>query len=214
MRGRGVCSMAQDGSNNVSTPGARSVDNNLLEAMSGVVENYCDRRRVRCGLVVLTSVGLLIGTGQRSAAYQTSKVSGIESVLVSVELSCPSCAQGLERRLGRLMHVDRVEIRVVENEVLLTLSPGQILDLILVRDEFRNAGFIPDAVAITAHGELMRADGQAVLKSSDDTVIPLVASDRTSELMNRGSGRFVTISGEVDIQADGNQLHVHTSEMF
>lgn len=190
------------------------MDNNLLETMSGVVENYCGRRRVRCALVVLTSVGLLIGTGQRSAAYQTSKVLGIESVVVSVELSCPSCAQGLERRLGRLMHVDRVEIRVVENEVLLTLSPGQILDLILVRDEFRNAGFIPDAVAITAHGELMRADGQVVLKISDDTVMPFVASDRTTELVTRGTGRFVTIRGEVDIQADGTQLHVHTSDVF
>jgi|TARA_B110000014_G_scaffold233496_1_gene196849 hypothetical protein len=112
------------------------------------------------------------------------------------------------------MHVDRVETHAAENEVLLTLSPGQTLDLLLVRDEFRNAGFIPDAIAITAHGEVMRANGQAVLKINDETVIPLVASDRTTELMKLGGGRFVTISGTVDIQSDGNQLHVQTADVL
>ena len=169
---------------------------------------------MRCAVAVVTTIGFLVGLGQQSAARQASKVPGIESIVVSVELSCPSCAQGLERRLGRLMHVDRVETHAAENEVLLTLSPGQTLDLLLVRDEFRNAGFIPDAIAITAHGEVMRANGQAVLKINDETVIPLVASDRTTELMKLGGGRFVTISGTVDIQSDGNQLHVQTADVL
>ena len=169
---------------------------------------------MRCAVAVVTTVGFLVGMGQQSAARQAMKVPGIESIVVSVELSCPSCAQGLERRLGRLMHVDRVETHAAENEVLLTLSPGQTLDLLLVRDEFRNAGFIPDAIAITAYGEVMRANGQAALKINDETVIPLVASDRTTELMKLGGGRFVTISGTVDIQSDGNQLHVQTADVL
>ena len=169
---------------------------------------------MRCAVALVTTVGFLVGMGQQSAARQASKVPGIESIVVSVELSCPSCAQGLERRLGRLMHVDRVETHAAENEVLLTLSPGQTLDLLLVRDEFRNAGFIPDAITITAHGEVVRANGQAALKINDETVIPLVASDRTTELMEFGGRRFVTISGTVDIQSDGNQLHVQTADVL
>ena len=214
MRDQGVCSMGQDGSTSVSVFGVGVVHSSGLETLAGMVEMYCDRRRMRCAVAVLTTVGLLIGMDQQSAARQVSKVPGIESIVVSVELSCPSCAQGLERRLGRLMQVDRVEIHAAENEVLLTLSSGQTLDLLLVRDEFRNAGFIPDAIVITAYGEVMRADGQAVLKINDETVIPLVASDRTTELMKLGDGRFVTISGAVDIQSDGNQLHVQTAEVL
>ena len=206
--------MGQDGNTSVSVFALGVVHSSVFETLSGMVETHCDRRRIRCAVAAVTTVGLLIGMGQQSAGRQTSKVSGMESIVVSVELSCPSCAQGLERRLGRLMHVDRVEIHATENEVLLTLSPGQTLDLILVRDEFRNAGFIPDAIAITAHGEVMRADGSVVLKINDETVIPLVASDRTTELMKLGGGRFVTISGTVDIQSDGNQLHVQTADVL
>jgi hypothetical protein len=206
--------MGQDGSTSVSVFGVDAVHSSVLETLAGMVETHCDRRRMRCAVAVVTTVGLLIGMGQQSAACQASKVPGIESIVVSVELSCPSCAQGLERRLGRLAYVDRVEIHAAENEVLLTLSSGQTFDLVLVRDEFRNAGFIPDAIVITAYGEVMRADGQAVLKINDETVIPLVASDRTTELMKLGDGRFVTISGAVDIQSDGNQLHVQTAEVL
>lgn len=198
----------------MSVFGVDAVHSSVLETLAGMVETHCDRRRMRCAVAVVTTVGILIGMGQQSAACQASKVPGIESIVVSVELSCPSCAQGLERRLGRLAHVDRVEIHAAENEVLLTLSSGQTFDLLLVRDEFRNAGFIPDAIVITAYGEVMRADGQAVLKINDETVIPLVASDRTTELMKLGDGRFVTISGSVDIQSDGNQLHVQTAEVL
>ncbi len=206
--------MGQDGSNSVSVFGVRVVRSSVLETLASMVERHCDRRRLRCAVAVVTTVGFLVGMGQQSAARQASKVPGIESIVVSVELSCPSCAQGLERRLGRLMHVDRVETHAAENEVLLTLSPGQTLDLLLVRDEFRNAGFIPDAIAITVHGEVMRANGQLALKINDETVIPLVASDRTTELMKLGGGRFVTISGTVDIQSDGNQLHVQTADVL
>ena len=76
---------------------------------------------MRCAVALVTTVGFLVGMGQQSAARQASKVPGIESIVVSVELSCPSCAQGLERRLGRLMHVDRVEIHAVENLPLIHL---------------------------------------------------------------------------------------------
>ena len=165
---------------------------------------------MRCAVAVVTTVGSLVGMGQQSVARQASKVPGIESIVVSVELSCPSCAQGLERRLGRLMHVDRVETHAAENEVLLTLSPGQTLDLLLVRDEFRNAGFIPDAITITAHGEVMRVNGQAALMINDETVIALVASDRTTELMEFGGRRFVTISGTVDIPVSYTHLTLPT----
>ena len=198
----------------MSVFGVGVVRSSVLETLASMVERYYDRRRMRCAVALVTTVGFLVGMGQQSAARQASKVPGIESIVVSVELSCPSCAQGLERRLGRLMHVDRVEIHAVENEVLLTLSPGQTLDLILVRDEFRNAGFIPDAIAITAHGEVMRVNGQAALMINDETVIALVASDRTTELMEFGGRRFVTISGTVDIQSDGNQLHVQTADVL
>lgn len=198
----------------MSVFGVGGVHSSVLETLAGMVEAHCDSRRLRCAVAVVTTVGFLIGMGQQSVARQASKVPGIESIVVSVELSCPSCAQGLERRLGRLMHVDRVDVDATENEVLLTLNSGQTLDLLLVRDEFRNAGFIPDAIAITAHGEVMRANGQAALKINDETVIPLVASDRTTELMKLGGGRFVTISGTVDIQSDGNQLHVQTADVL
>ena len=94
----------------MSVFGVGVVRSSVLETLASMVERHCDRRRLRCAVAVVTTVGFLVGMGQQSAARQASKVPGIESIVVSVELSCPSCAQGLERRLGRLMHVDRVAV--------------------------------------------------------------------------------------------------------
>ena len=98
-----------------------------------------------------------------SAMGQPAQTAGMVEVAIVVELSCPSCAQGLERRLGRLDQVERVAVAVDEGRVALTPRPGSSLDLDAVWQQVRNAGFIPDLMSLTAVGTVVERDGERVL---------------------------------------------------
>jgi outer membrane protein assembly factor BamB len=97
-----------------------------------------------CGLALL---------GASPVTAQPADGPGMLEVTVEVELSCPSCAQGLERRLSKLDHVARVEIRSAQGQVVLTAELGRRVDLEAVRDVVRNAGFVPTGVFVTEAGQ-------------------------------------------------------------
>ena len=84
---------------------------------------------------------------------------GMVEVVVSVELSCPSCAQGLERRFSRLEHVERVEIQVDQGRVVLGLAPGTTVGVKEVWDVVRNAGFTPDELANDGGAHVLTVGG-------------------------------------------------------
>ena len=127
---------------------------------------------------------------------------GMIEVVVSVELSCPSCAQGMERRFSRLEPVERVEIQVDQGRVVLGLAPGSTIGLQEVWDVVRNAGFTPDALALTAVGRLVVADGLAALGLPDDLVLSL-AGPRVEALVTAAGADRVQVRGEVTLATDG-----------
>jgi hypothetical protein len=147
-------------------------------------------------------VGLCVfGVGGQADAQSVGEPGMIE-VVVSVELSCPSCAQGLERRFSRLEPVERVEIQVDQGRVVLGLAPGSTIGLQEVWDVVRNAGFTPDALALTAVGRLVVADGLAALGLPDDLVLSL-AGPRVEALVTAAGADRVQVRGEVTLATDG-----------
>ena len=148
------------------------------------------------------------------AAGPPPNTPGMVRVTVEVELTCPSCAQGLERRLGRLAHVADVQVRPADGRIVLSVEPGRRLELVAVHDTVRNAGFVPDRVAVTAVGHLTLADGAPALALSPDFAVPLVPADRAAALTAEADGRLVHVSGHWDTAADGpGRLRVDSFEV-
>ena len=148
------------------------------------------------------------------AAAQSPGAPGMVQVTVDVELTCPSCAMGLERRLGRLDSVADVEVRPADGRIVLTVEPGRHVDPDAVWDTVRNAGFIPDGVGVVAVGRLTDVDGAPALALSPDLALPLAAGETTAAL-GRGEGdRLLTVSGRWNGPPDGpGRLHVESFEV-
>lgn len=160
---------------------------------------------------------VLIGTMMLPRSTEAARLAepGMLSVTVETDLSCPSCAQGLERRLERLDNIAGIEILVAEGQVVLTPEPGTSVDLAAVRDVIRNAGFIPTSVGLTAVGHVVLLNGTPALALSDDAVLPLADDARSRELTARATGTLVTVAGEVRPAPAGaaSQLHVDSFEV-
>ncbi len=168
---------------------------------------------VCCGLA---AVLLAMASTVAAAAFKQSQDEpGMVRVTVEVKLSCPSCAQGLVRRLGRLEHVAGVEVLPADGRIVLAVEPGRRLDLAAVRDTVRNAGFLPDAVAVVAVGHLADVDGTPALALSPDFALPLVISGKpNAALATEAGGRLVTVRGRWRDPADGpGRLQVDSFEI-
>ena len=165
-----------------------------------------------CGLAAL-----LLGMAPAdpaAAASQSQDEPGMVRVTVEVELSCPSCAQGLVRRLGRLEHVAGVEVLPADGRIVLAVEPGRRLDLAAVRDTVRNAGFLPDAVAVVAVGHLTDVDGTPALALASDFALPLADGGLTAGLATEAGGRLVTVRGRWRDPADNpGRLQVDSFEI-
>ena len=156
------------------------------------------RRRLRVSSVLVSMVALVTLSAQSS---------GMVEARVDVELSCPSCAQGLERRLGRVDQVAAVAVRADDGQIVVTPEPGTAIDLIEIRDAVRNAGFIPDAIHVTAVG-VVGGKEMPELELPNGAVLRLKAGDA----MVPASGRTVRLSGVVEFVGRGEPpvLLVHT----
>ena len=143
----------------------------------------------------LAAVLLTMSLTNVGTAAQSPDVPGMVQVTVEVELTCPSCALGLERRLNRLDRVAGVEVRPADGRILLTVEPGRHVDLDAVRDTVRNAGFIPDGVGLVAVGRLTDVNGAPALALSPEFALPLAAGEPTAALVSEGRDRLLTVSG-------------------
>jgi len=159
------------------------------------------RSQLTCLLVVMVAA---VSSGQFVTA---SDELGTFTVTVGVELSCPSCASGLERRLGRLEQVATVEIQVAEEQVVLGATAGTKIDLREVRDVIRNAGFVPSSLHVTAGGRVVRLDGGIGITLSEDAVVMVTAVDaERSALLSQAVGRMVAVRGTVPIEAGAEDI--------
>ena len=155
---------------------------------------------LRLGLAALLFTPALTNPGAADA--QSPDVPGMVRVVIEVELTCPSCALGLERRLGRLDHVAGVEVRPADGRIVLTVESGRHVDLAAVRNTVRNAGFIPDGLAVTAIGHLTHANGAPALALSTDFALPLAANGTATLETEAGDG-LVQVTGHWNAPPDG-----------
>ncbi len=146
---------------------------------------------------------LCLPSTSADAAPQSPDEPGMVTVTVEAELSCPSCAQGLERRLNRLDHVAGVEVSPPDGRIDLAVEPGRHLDLAAVRDTVRSAGFMPDGIAVTAIGHLARVNGGLALSLSPDFALSLTAADGAAVLATGASDRLLRVTGRWDAPPDG-----------
>ena len=159
---------------------------------------------------------LLLGlpSTRADAAPQSPDEPGMVTVTVEAELSCPSCALGLERRLNRLDHVAGVEVRPADGRIVVTVEPGHRLDLAAVRDTVRSAGFMPDGIQIIAVGHLTDVNGTPALALSPDFALPLATGEPTAALVGEGGDRLLTVSGNWNHMPDGpGRLQVESFEV-
>ena len=167
---------------------------------------------VRCGLAALLFGPVSSGSG--TAAPQSPSLPGMVRVTIEVELSCPSCAAGLERRLLRLDHVAGVEVSSPAGRVVLAVAPGRHLDLAAVWDTVRNAGFIPDRLAVTAVGHLTDVNGVPALALSPDFALPLAAADGVTAPATEMGARLMKVTGHWRAPPDGaGRLQVESFEV-
>jgi hypothetical protein len=147
---------------------------------------------------------------------QPKREPGMVGVIIEVELSCPSCAQGLQRRLGRLDHVVQVEVRVADGQVSVTPGPGRSVDLGAVRDVVLNAGFVPTGLVVTAVGRLAQREEGPALVLSDDAAITLAKSAQTDTLLVEAGTSIVQVTGHVRSSALGDRdvLEVEAFEIW
>ena len=162
----------------------------------------------------LAALLLCLPSTSADAGRQSPNEPGMVTVTVEAELSCPSCALGLERRLNRLDHVAGVEVRPADGLIVVTVEPGHRLDLAAVRDTVRSAGFMPDGIQIIAVGHLTDVNGTPALALSPDFALPLATGEPTAPLVGKGGDRLLTVSGNWNHMPDGpGRLQVESFEV-
>lgn len=56
-------------------------------------------------------------------------------------LACPFCAYGIEKKLSAIVGVERLETRIEDGSVLITMQDGTSLDEAMAREAISAAGF-------------------------------------------------------------------------
>ena len=84
--------------------------------------------------IVVLAIGLTLGMVPAMAAPQAYKlrVDG---------LSCPFCAYGIEKKLGAVKGVQRIEVDIASGTVAVTMAEGATLDEAAARKAVDEAGF-------------------------------------------------------------------------
>ena len=181
--------------------------------MKSARRNHPPPARAALGALAALLFGPL-STGAGAAPLQSPNQPGMVRVTIEVELSCPSCAVGLERRLRRLDYVAGVEVSPPEGQIVIAVEPGRHLDLAAVRDTVRNVGFTPDGVSVTAIGHVTDLNGAPAIALSPDFTLPLVAADGLAALAIEAGDQLVRVTGHWIAPQDGApRLQVESLEV-
>lgn len=72
----------------------------------------------------------------------TAALAATQSYRLKVDgLACPFCAYGIEKKLGALDGVDRLETNIEDGTVVVTMKDGAALDEETARQAVKDAGF-------------------------------------------------------------------------
>ena len=84
--------------------------------------------------IAILAIGLTLGMAPAMAAPQAYKlrVDG---------LSCPFCAYGIEKKLGAVKGVQRIDVDIASGTVAVTMAEGATLDETTAKKAVKEAGF-------------------------------------------------------------------------
>ncbi len=90
--------------------------------------------------VIVASLIALAGVLPQAAPAQAGSLG--DSLRLNVDgMVCSLCAYGVERRLGKVDHVDQVKVNLDSGLVVVLLKPGATVSDSLLSEEVRRAGF-------------------------------------------------------------------------
>ena len=99
---------------------------------------------LRVLLILLVMVSPVLGTAYPVGAQQTPPDILAQQIIIRVDgASCPFCAFGLEKRLGRIEGVANVRIEMKAGEAIITLKKGATVSEQTLRQAVEEAGFTP-----------------------------------------------------------------------
>ncbi len=105
-----------------------------------------------------------------------------------------------------------MEVSPADGQIVLAVEPGRHLDPAAVRDTVRNAGFVPDRMAVTAIGHVIVMNGTPALALSSDFALPLVETDGLTA--TEAGDQLVQVTGHWNAPADGvGRLQVESFEV-
>ena len=95
-------------------------------------------------LIFILMVSVVFAPGVPLLAQESSLPDSPQQIIVRVDgASCPFCAFGLEKRLGRLEGVNDVKLEMKEGEVIVSLKEGAVVSEEALRQAVDDAGFTP-----------------------------------------------------------------------
>ena len=80
-------------------------------------------------------------------------------------LDCASCAESVDRKLGRMRGVESAAFDAAKNVAVLKLKPDNTVTLTAIRDALKSMGYTPEEADVTAQGELR--DGVLSMKHQE-----------------------------------------------
>ena len=83
------------------------------------------------------ALALLVAVWTATAAF----AAGSSYRLEVAGLACPFCAYGIEKKLGALDGVERLETNIKEGTVVVTMKDGAALDEATAKQAVKDAGF-------------------------------------------------------------------------
>ena len=92
--------------------------------------------------VMMLAVLAVLGAALPILAQQSSEQSAPHQVIVRVDgASCPFCAFGLEKRIGRIEGVQNVKMELKAGKAIVTLKEGATVSEDALRQAVKEAGF-------------------------------------------------------------------------
>ncbi len=153
--------------------------------------------------ILVAVLGLLAGSAAAQVRSATVQVKG---------MSCPFCAFGVEKKLGRVPGVAKVEVGMKQGVARLEAGKDASIDVRELPRAVREAGFTPGAVTVVALGTIHRKDGTMHLFLPGGGVpfeIDAATEAARSALAAAADGRPVSVRGTVEVLAGGGvRLHV------
>ncbi len=99
---------------------------------------------LRVLLIILVMLSPVLGAASHGLTQETSPNLSAQQIVIRVDgASCPFCAFGLEKRLGRIDGVANVRIEMKAGEAIVTLKKGATVSEQALRQAVEEAGFTP-----------------------------------------------------------------------